>query len=58
MYMYFTIYLVMLVYFFIPKWNMGIIQNILILLSPVLIIYILSRKRVNKVYEGIFLPCK
>ncbi|TGY43269.1 hypothetical protein E5347_00205 [Clostridium sartagoforme] len=52
----FHIYLVMLVYFFIPKWNMGIIQNILILLSPVLIIYILSRKRVNKVYEGIFYP--
>lgn len=52
----FHIYLVMLVYFFIPKWNMGIIQNILILLSAVLIIYILSRKRVNKVYEGIFYP--
>lgn len=52
----FHIYLVMLVYFFIPKWNMGILQNILILLSPVLIIYILSRKRVNKVYDGIFYP--
>ena len=52
----FHIYLVMLVYFFIPKWNMSIIQNILILISPFLIIYILSRKRVNKVYEGIFYP--
>lgn len=52
----FHIYLVMLVYFFIPKWNMGILQNILILLSPVLIIHILSRKRVNKVYDGIFYP--
>jgi len=52
----FHIYLVMLIYFFIPKWNIGIIQNILILLSPFLIIYILSRKKVNKVYDGIFYP--
>lgn len=52
----FHIYLVMLVYFFIPKWNMGIVKNIFVLLSPFLIIYILSRKRTNKVYEGIFYP--
>ncbi len=52
----FHIYLVMLVYFFIPKWNIGIIPNILVLLSPFLIIYLLSRKRTNKVYEGIFFP--
>lgn len=52
----FHIYLVMLVYFLIPKWNIGLVQNIVILLSPLLIIYILSRRRVNKVYEGIFYP--
>ena len=52
----FHIYLVMLVYFFIPKWNIGTLQNILILLSPFLITYILSRKKVNKVYDGIFYP--
>lgn len=52
----FHIYLVMLVYFFMPKWNIGIIQNTLILLSPFFIIYILSRKKVNKVYDGIFYP--
>lgn len=52
----FHIYLVMLVYFFIPKWNIGIVQNILILLSPFLIIFILSRKNVNKFYDGIFYP--
>jgi len=52
----FHIYLVMLIYFFIPKWNIGIIQNILILLSPFFIIYLLSRKRTNKVYEGLFYP--
>ena len=52
----FHIYLVMIVYFLIPKWNIGLVQNILILLSPFLIIYILSRKKVNKVYEGIFYP--
>ncbi|GAA0084505.1 acyltransferase family protein [Clostridium sp. CTA-7] len=52
----FHIYLVMIVYFFIPKWNMGITKNILIIISPFIIIYILSRKRVNKVYDGIFYP--
>ncbi len=52
----FHIYLVMLVYFFIPKWNISILGNILILISPFLIVYILSRKRVNKVYDGIFYP--
>ena len=52
----FHIYLVMLVYFFIPKWNISILGNILILTSPFLIMYILSRKRVNKVYDGIFYP--
>lgn len=52
----FHIYLVMLVYFFIPKWNIGLVQNTLILLSPLLIIYVLSRGSVNKVYEGIFYP--
>lgn len=52
----FHIYLVVLVYFLIPKWNIGLVQNMLILLSPLLIIYILSRRRVNKVYEGIFYP--
>ncbi|MDV4150052.1 acyltransferase family protein [Clostridium sp. AL.422] len=52
----FHIYLVILVYLLIPKWNIGIVHNILILLSPFLIIYILSRKSTNKVYEGIFYP--
>ncbi|GAB6169593.1 acyltransferase family protein [Clostridium carnis] len=52
----FHIYLVLLVYFFVPKWNMSIIGNIAIILSPIFIIYILARKRVNKVYSGILYP--
>lgn len=52
----FHIYLVMLIYFFIPKWNMSFIRNFIIIISPLIIIYILSRKRVNKVYDGIFYP--
>ncbi|GAA0763419.1 MULTISPECIES: acyltransferase family protein [Clostridium] len=52
----FHIYLVVLVYFFIPRWNISIIQNILIIISPFIIIFILSRNKINKVYEGIFYP--
>ncbi|WP_291653745.1 acyltransferase family protein [Clostridium sp.] len=52
----FHIYLVMLVYFFIPKWNIGIGKNILILISPFIIIFLLSRKNINKVYDGLFYP--
>lgn len=52
----FHIYLILLVYFFIPKWNLSYIKNILLLLSPFLIIYILARKPVDKVYNGIFYP--
>ncbi|MGL5379428.1 acyltransferase family protein [Clostridium sp.] len=52
----FHIYLVLLVYFFIPKWNMGPIRNVLLLCSPFLIIYILSKRKVDKMYDGIFDP--
>lgn len=52
----FHIYLVMIVYFFVPKWNMSLLKNTLVLLSPFVITYILSRKKINKVYEGIFYP--
>lgn len=52
----FHIYLVMLVYFFIPKWNISLLKNILILVSPFIIIFLLSRKRINKVYDGLFYP--
>lgn len=52
----FHIYLVMIVYFFIPKWNIGLLQNVLILISPFIIIFILSRKKINKVYDGLFYP--
>lgn len=52
----FHIYLVVLVYFLIPRWNISIVKNILIIISPFIIIFILSRNKINKVYEGIFYP--
>ncbi|WP_195263215.1 MULTISPECIES: acyltransferase family protein [unclassified Clostridium] len=52
----FHIYLVMLVYFFIPRWNISMLQNVLILVSPFIIIFLLSRKKINSVYDGIFYP--
>ena len=52
----FHIYLVILIYGIIPKWNMGIIRNIILITSPLLITYILSRREVNNIYNKIFNP--
>ena len=52
----FHIYLVVLLYGVIPKWNMGVIRNILLLTSPLLIMYILSKKPINTMYIKIFNP--
>lgn len=50
------IYLVILVYAFIPKWNMGVIRNVIILISPILIVYVLSHKYIDKTYKEVFSP--
>lgn len=50
----FHIYLVLLLYGIVPKWNMGIIRNIVLLISPIIIIYILSKKIVGTLYNRIF----
>lgn len=52
----FHIYLVLLLYGIIPKWNISIIRNILLLTSPLFIIYILSKGQVNSIYNKIFNP--
>lgn len=52
----FHIYLVLLVYGIVPKWNSGVIWNIFLLTSPFLIIYILSKRPINKMYSKIFEP--
>lgn len=50
------IYVVILVYAFIPKWNMGVIQNSIILISPFFIVYILSHRYIDKTYKVVFKP--
>lgn len=57
MYIYtFHIYLVIVIYSIIPLWDKNILSNWIILLSPLLITYILSRKTVEKAYVSIFNP--
>lgn len=52
----FHVYLVVVVLGVIPRWDISIINNIIILLSPFLIMYILSMNFVKKVYNFIFEP--
>lgn len=52
----FHIYLVAIVLGLIPKWGINIMYNIVILLSPFLIMYILSLNFVKHVYNFIFGP--
>lgn len=52
----FHIYMVLLVYGIIPKWNMSIIKNIILLSSFLLIIYLLSKRQVKIIYNNIFNP--
>ena len=55
MYVYtFHIYIILLIFYFIPKWNISYITNWIILLSPILITYILSRKYIVNSYNFIF----
>ncbi|MGL4914157.1 MAG: acyltransferase family protein [Romboutsia sp.] len=55
MYIYaFHIYLVLIVFYLIPKWDSHILTNWIILISPLFITYILSLKIFAKVYESLF----
>lgn len=55
MYIYaFHIYLVLIVFYLIPKWDSHILTNWIILISPLFITYILSLKIFEKVYDSLF----
>ena len=57
MYIYtFHVYIVITVYYFLPIWDVNVITNYIILLSPVVITYILSRKIFEKFYNSMFNP--
>lgn len=52
----FHIYLVVIILGIIPRWNINVICNIIVLLSPFLIMYILSLEFVKHIYNFIFEP--
>lgn len=55
MYVYtFHIYIILFIFYLIPEWNMNYMNNWVILLSPILITYILSRKFIEKGYNFLF----
>nr|WP_195365881.1 hypothetical protein [[Eubacterium] tenue] len=52
----FHIYLIVIVLGIIPRWDINLISNIIILISPVIIFAILSLEFVKKIYDFIFNP--
>ena len=57
MYVYvFHTYIVLLIFYLIPRWNMNIITNWIILISPLFVTYILSHKIFEKIYNKLFYP--
>ena len=57
MYVYvFHTYTVLLIFYLIPSWNKSILTDFIIISSPVLITYILSRKVFEKTYNIVFNP--
>lgn len=50
----FHIYLVILMYIIIPSWNISLVKNLILIISPLIIIYILSRRFFGKIYDFIF----
>lgn len=60
MYVYtFHIYLVLIIFYLIPAWNMYFITDCVIIISPLFVTYILSRKFFAKLYNILFSPiCK
>ena len=52
MYVYvFHIYVVLIIFYLIPRWDIHIITNWIIIISPLFITYILSRKIFKKAYD-------
>lgn len=55
MYIYaFHIYIVLIIFYLIPRWNMHIITNWIILISPLFVTYILSLKVFKRTYNLFF----
>ena len=55
MYVYvFHIYIVLIIFYLIPKWDMNIITNWIIIISPLFVTYILSLKVFGKLYNMFF----
>lgn len=52
----FHIYLIVIVIHFIPSWNISLFSNLGIILSPILIMILLSGDFVNYIYNFIFNP--
>ncbi|MEG2789098.1 MAG: hypothetical protein RR942_14900, partial [Romboutsia sp.] len=52
----FHIYLIVIVLKLIPRWNIDLFSNIIIIVSPFLIMFILSLDFVKKIYNYIFNP--
>lgn len=54
MYIYvFHIYIVLMIFYLIPRWDMNIITNWIIIVSPLFITYILSRNIFRKIYNAL-----
>lgn len=60
MYIYvFHTYIVLIIFYLIPSWNKSIFLNLIIIISPLLVTYILSYKFFEKIYNMVFNPiCK
>lgn len=57
MYVYvFHTYIVLLIFYLIPSWNKSIITDFIIISSPLLVTYILSRKFFENTYNIVFNP--
>lgn len=52
----FHIYLIVVILNFIPRWDISILSNIIIMISPLVIMFILSLNFVNNIYNFIFNP--
>lgn len=55
MYIYtFHIYIILLIFYLIPTWDLSVVTNCIIIISPIFVTYILSTKIFEKVYNILF----
>ena len=60
MYIYaFHTYIILIIFYLIPSWNKSLLTNLIIIISPLLVTYILSCKFFEKTYNMVLNPiCK